>query len=141
MRGNGGHVVGLRTGDVILSVNGTEVRDHKQCVEFIEKRCRVGDCEVEIKPRTAVLAQGTALLRGLAATPLALRRVRRELDRGRVRSGPHSGSESEREDSPDGRASPMRADASRRSPSNSPSRRHDHGRERRAVVGPSPLTR
>jgi hypothetical protein len=34
------------------AVNGTEVRDHRQCVEFIERRCRVGDCEVGIRSRS-----------------------------------------------------------------------------------------
>lgn len=74
VRGNGGDVAGIRAGDVILAVNGTVVRDHRQCVEFIEKRCRVGDCEVSLKPRSAATEavdhlRGTLYhgLRGLAS--------------------------------------------------------------------------
>lgn len=80
VRGNGGDVAGIRVGDVILAVNGTEVREHRQCVEFIERRCRVGDCEVELKPRNAaveLLRRGSdALLRGLAS-PFRARPQRR----------------------------------------------------------------
>ena len=72
IRGNGGDAAGIRAGDVILAVNGTHVRDHRQCVEFIERRCRVGDCEVMVKPRTSggteLLRRGSsALLRGLTS--------------------------------------------------------------------------
>lgn len=152
IRGNGGYLGGLRTGDIIVAVNGTEVRDHKHCVEFIEKRCRVGDCELEIKPRgTAVLGHNaTVLLRGLAASPLhALSRGRRSdspggasRSHGRLfSSGNHSGSESESDESPDGRGSPM---AVTRSPGNSPLRERGGGARgigRRSAIGPSPLGR
>jgi hypothetical protein len=49
VRGNGGHLAGIRVGDVIIAVNATAVRDHAQAIEFIERRCRVGDCEVVLK--------------------------------------------------------------------------------------------
>ena len=49
VRGNGGHLAGIRVGDVIIAVNTTTVRDHAQAIEFIERRCRVGDCEVVLK--------------------------------------------------------------------------------------------
>lgn len=49
VRGNGGHLAGIRVGDVIIAVNATAVRDHQTAVEFIERRCRVGDCEVVLK--------------------------------------------------------------------------------------------
>ena len=57
VKGNGGHVAGVRVGDVIIAVNSTAVRDHQTAVEFIERRCRVGDCELVLKgrrPSTAV---------------------------------------------------------------------------------------
>lgn len=63
VRGNGGHAAGVHAGDVIVKVNGTAVRDHKQCVEFIEARCRVGDCELDLKPGLA--ARVVYALRGL----------------------------------------------------------------------------
>jgi hypothetical protein len=46
MHGNGGHNAGIRVGDIIYTVNGAEVRDHATAVNFIEQRCRVGDCVV-----------------------------------------------------------------------------------------------
>lgn len=65
VRGNGGDTAGIKVGDVIVAVNGTEVRDHQQCVEFIERRCRVGDCEVDLKPRSAASELKERLLKTL----------------------------------------------------------------------------
>ena len=50
VRGNGGDRAGIKVGDLLLAVNGTEVRDHAIAIECIERRCRVGDCEVDVKP-------------------------------------------------------------------------------------------
>lgn len=49
VRGNGAHKAGVRAGDHILTVNGTAVRDHTTAVDFIEQRCRIGDCLVDIR--------------------------------------------------------------------------------------------
>lgn len=47
---NGAAQAGVCVGDVILAVNGTPVRDHRQCVEFIEARSQsAGDCEIEVQ--------------------------------------------------------------------------------------------
>ena len=51
VKGNGGHAAGVKVGDVIIAVNSTAVRDHQTAVEFIEQRCRVGDCELVLKGR------------------------------------------------------------------------------------------
>jgi hypothetical protein len=53
-RGNGGDRAGIKVGDRILRVNGTDVNDHAVCVQFIERRCRVGDCEVEVCRRAGL---------------------------------------------------------------------------------------
>lgn len=76
IRGNGGDLAGIRVGDIIKAVNGTEVRDHRFAVDFIERRCRVGDCEVELKSPTTWKSElrrhGGALLRRAArGSPLA----------------------------------------------------------------------
>jgi len=49
IRNNGAFQAGIRAGDVILRVNGTQVRDHTTAVEFIEQRCRVGDCMLDVQ--------------------------------------------------------------------------------------------
>ena len=109
VRGNGGHVAGVRVGDLVLAVNGTCVRDHQQCVDFIEQRCRVGDCELSIKPGlAAMLRHGTgALLRGLvrgrAAAP------RRAAEAAEADGGHTSGSASGTDESPERDASPHAA--------------------------------
>ena len=70
VRGNGGDAAGIKVGDLITAVNGTAVRDHQVCVEFIERRCRAGDCEVELRPRFSLMdtlhANTSQLLRGVA---------------------------------------------------------------------------
>ena len=62
MRGNGAAVAGIKVGDIIVRVNGTEVRDHNTAVEFIEKRCRVGDCCVEVRTPKSIIQQSGAFL-------------------------------------------------------------------------------
>jgi len=76
IKGNGGDLAGIRVGDIIKAVNGTEVRDHRFAVDFIERRCRVGDCEVELKSPTnwknELRRHGSALLRRASrGSPLA----------------------------------------------------------------------
>ena len=60
-------------------MNGTDVNEHAVCVQFIERRCRVGDCEVEIAPAPSSFAR----LQSMASSALGVpfRRVPR------VRSG------------------------------------------------------
>ena len=69
VRGNGAHRSGIRAGHLILAVNGTMVRDHTTAVEFIEQRCRVGDCMVDVQTNTAevMLRQPTVLFRRLSS--------------------------------------------------------------------------
>jgi C-terminal processing protease CtpA/Prc len=49
IRGNGAYLAGIRAGDIIYGVNGTEVRDHKLAIDCIERRCRMGDCEIDVQ--------------------------------------------------------------------------------------------
>lgn len=67
IRGNGAHQSGIRVGDLILTVNGTKVRDHTTAVDFIEQRCRVGDCLVGVRKFDALLRQPRELFRRLSS--------------------------------------------------------------------------
>ena len=82
VRHNGAYAAGIRAGDTILAVNGTTVRDHQQCIEFIEKRCRVGDCELEVKP---TLTAGKLVCKSVGAPGALLSRLTRRASPGRPR--------------------------------------------------------
>lgn len=76
VRGNGFDQAGVHVGDIVLAVNGTEVRDHSQCIEFIERRCRVNDCEITYRPvPTSLLVRTATSL--LSQIPEIVTRVRR----------------------------------------------------------------
>ena len=154
VRGNGGDIAGVRVGDVILAVNGTSVREHQQCVEFIEKRCRVGDCQLTLKARShasELLRRGSsALLHGLASavrppSPFRARRGGGALLRGIPPSeggaGGAAGGDTPRADSPAPPGSPMAIDSPRISPRSSPRNSPFRTRVNPAVeaVRPSPL--
>ena len=76
VRGNGFDLAGVRVGDVVVAVNGTVVRDHSQCIEFIERRCRVDDCEISYRPMaTSLFVRKTSAL--LSQLPNIVTQVRR----------------------------------------------------------------
>jgi len=84
VRGDGAYRAGIRAGDVILSVNGTQVHDHAIAVECIERRCRIGDCQVEVKTpshinemRSTFRSLTTTLRGGAATAALPVTRVSR----------------------------------------------------------------
>ena len=106
VKGNGFDVAGIHVGDIIFEVNGTTVRDHSQCVEFIERRCRVGDCEITYKPTSAgpLLRMTSAFRSRLPAASLSVSRmasrVRRPSGLGAASRGRASVSSSSVESSP-----------------------------------------
>ena len=55
VKGNGAHRAGIRAGDVIVMVNGTEVRDHTTAIEWIEQRGRTGDCNITYRKGKSIL--------------------------------------------------------------------------------------
>jgi len=84
VKGNGAHRAGIRAQDVLFKVNGADVHDHSVAVEFIERRCRVGDCEITYRSMVDVFFSGAATMlrtirpRVAAPAAFALRhRVRR----------------------------------------------------------------
>jgi len=67
VRGNGAYQSGIRVGDLILTVNGTAVREHSTAVDFIEQRCRIGDCLVEVRKSDSLRQPTRRLLRRLSS--------------------------------------------------------------------------
>ena len=70
IKGNGAHQAGLRAGDLIVMVNGTECRDHETAVTWIDARGRVGDCSITFRPdpmRKHATMHATNLMRAVAA--------------------------------------------------------------------------
>jgi len=55
--GNGAHLAGLKSGEILLKVNGAVVHDHRLAVSFVEQRCAAGDCELTLRePRRSSLS-------------------------------------------------------------------------------------
>ena len=82
-RNNGAHNAGIRTGDIILLVNGANVHGHEMAVTFIEQRCTAGDCEVTYHATSTsmdlVHTSAKSMLGAAISIPMAMRR----------RIGPH----------------------------------------------------
>jgi hypothetical protein len=76
MSGNGGYLAGIRVGDIIHAVNGAEVHDHATAVDFIERRCRAGDCMVEVRTPYSLGRQTAAWLTRIRARVAARRQAR-----------------------------------------------------------------